>query len=298
MTMNARMARLAALVLCLARGATAQSTSMPRMIGTNLQHSATDAWAVWTAPARGEVHDWSVAAGVVALSAAISPFDDDIDRWAFKHRNDRAFKFLKPVRAGGSLFSGKTLTPIALGTLAVAVLTKNQTMQQGLLGCATAYASSSLIRTFVIYPLVGRERPEPRNDSGPSGPAAQGDQYQLSAPGSKHWGLHSLPGGHVSNIAACSASLTWRYQMGVFAPAVWALVGGVGLGRTLDRAHWASDEILGLGLGIAVGRQVALRSLHRSSRVAPPTDSRAARSSDFFASVSKTSVRIGARGRF
>ena len=119
-TMNARTARLArARALSRARNTGAVDLDAS-MIGTNLQHSATDAWAVWTAPARGEVHDWSVAAGVVALSAAVSPFDDDIDRWAFKHRNDRAFKFLKPVRAGGSLFSGKTLTPIALGTLAVA----------------------------------------------------------------------------------------------------------------------------------------------------------------------------------
>jgi len=152
--MDPRSARLAVLVLCLARGATAQSTSMAGMIGTNLKHSVGDAWGVWTAPARGEVQDWSIAAGVVALSAAISPFDDDIDRWAFKHRNDRVFKILKPFRTGGILFAGKTLTPVALGTLAVAVLTKNQAMQQGLLGCATAYASSSLLRRFVIYPLV------------------------------------------------------------------------------------------------------------------------------------------------
>jgi len=290
--MNARTARLAAVALCLARGVIAQS------IGTNLKHSAGDAWAVWTAPARGELHDWSVAAGVVALSAALSPFDDDIDRWAFKHRDDRVFKILKPFRTGGILFSGKTLTPIALGTLAVAVLTKNQSMQQGLLGCATAYASSSVLRKFVIYPLVGRERPEPRNDSGPSAPAGHGDQYQLSAPGSGRWGMHSLPGGHVANVAACGASLTWRYQMGVVAPVVWGVVGGVGLGRTLDRAHWASDEVLGLGLGVAVGREVGLRSLHRKSRTPPPTDSRAGESSELFASVTRRSARIGARGRF
>jgi len=291
--MNARPARLAVLALCLSRGATAQSTSMPRMIGTNVQHSAGDAWAVWTSPARSELHDWAVAGGVVALSAAVSPFDDDIDRWAFKHRNDRVFKILKPFRAGGVLFSGKTLTPIALGTLAVAILTKNQSMQQGLLGCATAYASSSVIRTFVIYPLLARERPEPRNDSGPSPAAAQGDQYQLSVPGSSRWGMHSLPGGHVSNVAACSASLTTRFRGG-FAPVAWGLVGGVGLARTLDRAHWASDEVLGLGLGIAVGREVGLRSLQRKSS----GQTGAGESSELFASVSRTSARVGARARF
>jgi len=294
----ARTVRVATLVLGLAPLAMAQSQSMLGMLGTNLQHSAGDALAVWTSPARGELRDWSYAGGVVALSAIVSPFDDNIDRWAFKHRNDRAFKFLKPVRAGGMLFSGKTITPIALGTLAVAVLTKNQSMQQGLLGCATAYAASSVVRTYVIYPLIGRERPEPRDSTGPAPPATKGDQYQLSAPGSSVWGMHSLPGGHLSNIAACGASLTWRYSLGPFAPVVWALVGSVGLARTLDRAHWASDELLGLGLGTAVGREVALRSLRRSSDTAPQPHAINTVSYDLFTSVTRTSARVGASWRF
>jgi membrane-associated phospholipid phosphatase len=243
------------------------------------------------------LRDWSFAGGVVALSAIVSPFDDNIDRWAFKHRNDRAFKFLKPVRPGGFLFSGKTITPIALGTLAVAILSKNQSMQQGLLGCATAYAASSAVRTYVIYPLIGRERPEPRDSTGPAPPATRGDQYQLSAPGSSNWGMHSLPGGHLSNLAACGASLTWRYSLGPFAPAVWALVGGVGLARTLDRAHWASDELLGLGLGAAVGREVALRSLRRMSDAAPHSSNADRGSFELFTSVTRTSARVGTSRR-
>jgi hypothetical protein len=49
------------------------------------------------------------------------------------------------------------------------------------------------------------------------------------------------------------------------AAAVWALVGGVGLARTLDRAHWISDEVLGLAFGVAIGREVALRTHRRPS---------------------------------
>jgi hypothetical protein len=47
--MNAsRTARLATLALGLAQIAMAQSPSMISMFGTNLKHSAGDAWAVWT----------------------------------------------------------------------------------------------------------------------------------------------------------------------------------------------------------------------------------------------------------
>ena len=294
--MNARTVRLAGFALCFGQSVSAQSTSMTQMIGTNLKHSAGDAWAVWTAPGRGQARDWSFAAGTVALSAIISPFDDDIDRWAYRHRDDAAFKILRPVRRGGALFSGKTLTPIALGTLAVAVLTKSQPMQQGLLGCATSYAASSIVRTFVFYKLLGRERPEPRDSTGPASPAEQGDQYHFAAPGSSNWGMHSLPGGHVANVAACAASLTWRYSMGAFEPAVWGLVGGVALGRTLDRAHWASDEVVGFGFGLAVGREVALRSRHRHSESADGASN--AESFEVFTSISRTSASIGTRRRF
>ena len=108
--------------------------------------------------------------------------------------------------------------------------------------------------------------------------------------------MHSLPGGHVANITACSASLAWRYSMGAFEPAIWGLVGGVALGRTLDRAHWASDEILGFGFGIAVGREVALRSLHRSDQSAQPNPEHGA--IEGFTAVTTTSARITMRRRF
>jgi hypothetical protein len=241
--------------------------SIPGMLATDLRHVAGDAWSVWTSPLRARPHDWLTAAGLVVLSASVSPWDDNIDRWAVAHQKDKAYDVLKPIRTGGVAFTGKAVTPVALGLLVVSLATKNETMQEGLFGCVTSYGASSIVRTFVVYPTIGRTRPDPRSPGGPPPPATHGDQYKFSFPGSSAWGEHSLPGGHLANVLACGEFLTSRYSMGLVEPAIWAVIAGVALGRTLDRGHWASDELLGAAFGYGVGREVALRSKRRTTKI-------------------------------
>ena len=50
-------------------------------------------------------------------------------------RNDAVWSSLKEVREGGVAFSGRTITPLALGTLVVALATGNDKIQEGLFGC-------------------------------------------------------------------------------------------------------------------------------------------------------------------
>src|SRR4029077_19241159 len=185
-------------------------------------------------PLRSTKRDWLGVAGSVAVSAAFLPVDDNIDRWAVKHRDDNAFDFISPFRSGGAAFSGKTITPVAVGVLILSLATKNETLQEGLFGCVTAYGASSVVRTFVIYPLVARTRPEPRVPNVVAPPAREGDQYEFAIPGSCDWGKHSLPGGHIANVVAVPDSLRSRFSMGVVEPAIWAMAGVIGLGRTLD----------------------------------------------------------------
>jgi membrane-associated phospholipid phosphatase len=254
---------LAAVLLLGSRPARAQSVF--GTMGQDVKNSIGDAWAVWTSPLHGAPRDWLAAAGTFGASAAISPWDDDIDRWAVKQRNDASWSWLKQFREGGAVFSGRQITPVALGLYAVGLAVHSSQLREGLVGCATAYGATSVVRTFVVYPLVARTRP----DSGRSGnapPAQQGDQYDFSFPGTKNWGRHSFPGGHITNVSACASFLTSRFDMGIAKPLPWLVAGAVVVGRTLDRRHWMSDEMIGGFFGYAVGRQIALRSRHRSKQ--------------------------------
>src|SRR4051812_3693720 len=91
-----------------------QAQSRWQNLQANVNNSMADAWDVWTSPLRGTSKDWLGAAGAIGVSAAISPFDDDVDRWAVNHRDDRALEFLHPLRPGGWAFSGSKITPVAV----------------------------------------------------------------------------------------------------------------------------------------------------------------------------------------
>jgi membrane-associated phospholipid phosphatase len=260
------------------------------MLETDVRNAVGDAWDVWTSPLRSTKRDWLTVAGSVAVAAAFMPVDDNIDRWAVKHRDDNAFDFISPFRSGGVAFSGKTITPVAVGVLVLSLATKNETLQEGLFGCVTAYAASSAVRTFVIYPIVARTRPDPSVPDVVAPPAREGDQYDFGFPGSSDWGRHSLPGGHIANVVACAEFLTSRFSMGVVEPAIWAMAGAVGLARTLDRAHRASDQLIGAAFGYAVGRQIALRSKRRRA------DRRSAETSNhsgLFVSPQRGALKLG-----
>lgn len=254
---------LAAALLLGSRGAVAQSVI--QTMAQDVKNSVGDAWAVWTSPIHGTPRDWLTAAGLVGASAAVSPWDDDVDRWAVKQANDASWSWLKQFREGGAVFSGRQVTPVALGLYAVGLVVRSPQLREGLVGCATAYGATSVVRTFVAYPLMARTRP----DSGRSGaapPAKSGDQYDIGFPGTADWGRHSFPGGHITNVSACAAFLTSRYDLGIAKPLPWIAAGAVIVGRTLDRRHWLSDEMIGGFFGYAVGREIALRSRHRSRR--------------------------------
>jgi membrane-associated phospholipid phosphatase len=284
----ARIATLAGLFGSVARPAHSQSVG--RMVMTDVKNAAGDMWDVWISPFRARPSDWLAASAVVGFSAAVSPLDDNVDRWAASHRDDNAFQFLRPFREGGIAFSGRTITPAAAGLLVVGLATRNETLQDGLFGCVSSYAASSVVRTYVVYPLVARTRPDSGRGEQPP-PARSGDQYKISFPGSSDWGRQSLPGGHVANVMACAGFLTQRFSMGVAEPVVWALAGGVAMSRTLDRRHWFSDEVLGGLFGYAVGKEVAERSRRRAER----TSSRSAEHDDsgFFLSPRIDGINVG-----
>ena len=243
-----RAALLAAALVAPIGGVRAQAIG-GTLVG-HVRSSVGDAWDVWTSPFRANARDWLGAAGVLGIAAAVSPADAAVDQWAVHDRDDGIFQIVKPFREGGAAFSGKTITPVAIGVLAVAVVARNEPTLEGIFGCATSYATP-------------------------------------------------FPGGHIANVAACAGFLTSRYHMGALAAVPWALVGAVGLSRTLDRRHWLSDEVVGAIFGYAVGKEVAVRSLRRKQKSSSSGNAREDDGADaLFVSPTFDGARFGWRRSF
>jgi membrane-associated phospholipid phosphatase len=236
------------------------------MLEADVRNSVGDVWAVWTSPFRAAPRDWLSAGVVIAASAATAPFDDDVDRWMVRNESNSAWGAIKELREGGAAFSGKYAVPAAGVVLVYGLATKNTKLQEGVFGCLASYASGSVIRNYVVYYLIGRERPDSSRDEAiTSPPASEGDQYHFKIPGKKQWGMHSLPAGHAANIMACATYLNTRFDLGYVEPALYALTIGIGTGRLVDRRHWTSDTMLGMGFGYVIGREIAKRSLNRAA---------------------------------
>ena len=241
----------------------AVAQSVAKMIGDDVGHAAKDILATWKSPFTTSANDWWMAASGVALAVAVSPADVHIDRWFLDNRQSSAWSALKAVREGGPAFSGSRITPVAVGLYAIGLATKSTAIRDGVWGCVAAYGAESIIRTQVFYRIIGRERPDSARGDHDGQPSEHGDQYQLAVPGSKEWGAHSFPAGHVANVAACASFLTYRFSSLAVAIPANAVMAGVGVGRMVDRRHWNSDTLIGALFGYAIGKEVALQSSTR-----------------------------------
>jgi len=262
------MRRAIALVMAalLASTSNAAGQSVGRMIGYDVLHAGGDIVGTWASPLHASGRSWLGAGLVVLGSAAVSPLDDNIDNWFVRHHDNGVWSVLNEFREGGSAFAGKTITPVAAGVYVIGLATKSRGIRDGVWGCVASYASESVVRSQVVYQLVGRLRPDSLRTEHVLVPSKQGDQYKFYCPGSNAWGKHSLPAGHVANIAACSSFLSQRFDNPYITIPAYAITLGVGVGRMVDRRHWTSDTVLGLLLGYAVGKEVGLRSLERRER--------------------------------
>ena len=245
----------------------ASAQSVGRMVFDDLKWVAQDVGAIWLSPLKGDVRDYAITAGILGGSAALSVLDDNVDRWALANRDRGLLKALGPVRRGGDLYTLNQAVPVVGGAYVLALATKNRGVRDGIMGCVASYTAGTTLRHLVVYNVIGRDRPDtvrnhPEGETSP--PAREGDQYHFSVP-AKGWGSHSFPGGHVATVATCASFLMNRYDAPYIDIPLVALVGAMGLGRIADRGHWLSDQVVGIAMGYAIGKEVARRQLRRLS---------------------------------
>ena len=267
-TARAFRALLLALFAPLAPSSAVGAQSVGKMVVDDVTNAARDFGAIWISPFRGSGKDYLIAGGVLAGAAALSPLDDDVDRWAVRNRDRGVLDAIRPLRRGGDFYSLNKATPYVGGLYLVGLATKHRGIRDGIFGCAAAYGANTTIRHQVVYRLIGRNRPDTLRNR-PEGyvppGATQGDQYEFRLPASGY-GDHSFPGGHVATMATCATFLSHRFEMGVVEPMLAVLVAGMGVGRLADQGHWLSDQVVGVAFGYAVGREVARRQKRRLER--------------------------------
>ena len=239
--------------------------SMGRAFVDDLAWAGRDFGAIWLSPFTGEPPNYLITGAVLGGGAFASAWDVQVDAWAVRNYDRGLLKALSPVRRGGRLYTLNKATPYVGAAYVIALATNQRGFRDGVMGCASAYAAGSSIRHLVVYPLIGRDRPDTVRDrpEGTVGPAAKrGDQYRFQLP-SDGWPTHSFPGGHVATMATCASFFAHRYDAKYIDPALIVLVTAMGVGRIADRGHWLSDQLIGIAMGYAIGKEVARRQLKR-----------------------------------
>jgi hypothetical protein len=246
----------------------AAQKAVPAMIGKDIEHAARDIWAIWTSPFDADPRDLLAGLFLLGVGVAISPVDDDVDRWAARNQGEWYFDAVKELRKDGVLYGGGNLAPVAGAAYVVGIITKKQGMRDAVFGCGATWLSNNVLRHQILYRFIGRERPDSTRGRDPNWPAANpGDQYniQLNDFEGAPWGMHSFPGGHIANILGCASFFNHRFKWGFAEPLLYGVAGAVWVARTADRAHWTSDEWVGSVFGFAIGREIAHQQLRRKA---------------------------------
>ena len=270
----------------------------------DIKHFGEDVLWVWTSPVRGDQRGW-LAFGATALGfALLLPVDEPIDDWVVKDTTRPIFRMLKPVRKGGSLYGGSFMGPIAGAAYIAGVAFDKPDVRDAIVGCGASWLANSYGRKLTTYRLTGRARPSAERGNW----VWLGPNYKNKVPNGDPegepdsvWHYKSFPGGHVANVTACASFFGHRFEWGFVEPVLYTFAGAVGLGRFPDRAHWASDQLVGIVLGYAVGKAVADQQLKRvrkrearNSGGATTTETR----SSLYANPDEGAIRIGWQLRF
>lgn len=261
--------RIALLVLApallLAHAAHGQESRWAK-VRSDGEHFFDDILHVWTAPFRvsgGAVPELLAVSGATLL---VGFNDGEIQDWLREHPNSVAVRVLTNFRDStliSKLGYTSRLIPLSAVLYGAGLLLDADDLREAGIGCATADISNTLAR-HALARLVGRLRPQYTRDPYVIRPLAFGD-----------WPMRSFPGGHAANIMACTSFWNHRFDLGLAEPALYLLATGIGMGRTLDEAHWSSDTLFGFIFGWAVGRAVADRFLDRDEEAGPEAASAA-----------------------
>ena len=175
---------------------------------------------------------WLVPLGI----AASTVLDPEVREWSLRehtHSLDQLAKSVNPLGTAGYL------VPAMVLTYGAALLTRHESLANGTLNTAAAYAASDLVES-ALKPIIGRERPHVEGNSHRFHPfTADGD-----------W--HSFPSAHVAHITAIAEAISMQTHSTSLTALGSGIVALVAWDRIYEDQHWTSDVTATIALSTFV----------------------------------------------
>lgn len=197
---------------------------------------AEDSAAVFSSPARWGRRGWLAFGGIVAGTAILVAYDDEIRAEVSESDAPDREEFAEQIEELGRPEVGAILPLVSYG---IGRMAHSPTLAETSLVAFEAWLLTAA-STAVLKGVTGREGP------------ADGDENDF-------WeGGDFFPSGHTSRTFAIAAAIAERHGR----RAAWIgypLAALVGLARIDTGTHWTSDVAAGAALGIAIGKAVGRR---------------------------------------
>ena len=166
------------------------------------------------------------AAGLVGLSYAA---DDEVDKWAREHRDDRSNRAMADA--------GRLLPLGMLGASALAAMDRDDPRLSRTAVTALQSAGVGLGASLGLNYAAGRAKPEAGTGKGDFEPFDRGRE------------LTSFP----SDLTTVAWATVTPFAKEYDAPWLYGLAAVTNLGRIAERRHWLSDTVAGSAIGYGIG---------------------------------------------
>lgn len=228
------------------------------LLGNNFKQQA-------TGPFHTKGDDWVKVAGfggVVSL-AMLSEKKIQVYARELRERNEEVEKVGQFMTNFGATYEMYTLAALA----AYGFVFKNEKIKT-----TTYLASQAFITSYAWFNvgkfLAGRQRPNyiAPGDHDPR-PVFHGPFQRFKNPKPADNSVTSFPSGHASLVFAAATVYAMEYRDRPLVPILsYTAASLVALTRITENKHWASDILVGAGIGFLTGRQV-VNNYHRYARI-------------------------------
>ena len=196
--------------------------------------------------------DAALAGGFTVLTVAMFPIDQSVAR-RLQNPNTQANRFFKNASTDVQYMASPGSIIIGVGMYGVGKLGHWRNVADlGLHGTEAVVLASAI--TAIVKDAAGRARPYVSVDT-------NAHDFRFGR-GFGNGGFQSFPSGHSTAAFAAASVVTsesqrwWPHETWLVAPVMYGGASLVALSRMYNNKHWASDVVLGAGIGTFSGIKV------------------------------------------